>query len=485
MKESGATAEVRAAALALHAMLVSHRFILLECAFNDMLQKLAMLSKLFQYTRVSYTTIKVEVAATRASLQSCYLATHDEAGRFPRPMAGSTYVQLSSTSQHAAQVARGLKEGSLLPTFTFHGLDVKYEPGQVTQVEAAVRSFAQTVYDNLAERFPHNDVLAALEIFDPTQMPVTRAEWDGQRALYGLEEMHTLFSQFGMPRAVENGAVMPAIVRRDRLDHEWEVCRERLWQSWQDHLLLEPMLLAAEAAKGASVSAAQREVRMAFTDQVWKSIFQTGMYPEVATLAKLWCIVCHSTVPCERGFSDMALIKTRLRNRLNVPTLDDLMQISSDGPPMSDHDGVCAIIKEAYLHWIAARKRNMMKSHPGVAGRRRMAASKSAEVSALDREREEAERDLPSFVKEMRGLAPGDGKELEGDGEEDVESSPTTNTPSEGEEDLYAGVPPYPTLLHGAQAADWVVQATPDADWDPAAISWTNQRIAHKWADGW
>jgi hypothetical protein len=39
-----------------------------------------------------------------------------------------------------------------------------------------------------------------------------------------------------------------------------------------------------------------------------------------------------SSVVCETGFSKLNLIKTKLRNRLCVPNLDNLMMVLCNGP---------------------------------------------------------------------------------------------------------------------------------------------------------
>ena len=55
---------------------------------------------------------------------------------------------------------------------------------------------------------------------------------------------------------------------------------------------------------------------------------------------------------CERGFSQMKLIKSALRNRLYIETLDALMTISLVGPDyVSNQDLDDGIFKEALSEW--------------------------------------------------------------------------------------------------------------------------------------
>ena len=55
----------------------------------------------------------------------------------------------------------------------------------------------------------------------------------------------------------------------------------------------------------------------------------------------------HPGISCERGFSLLARIKTKLRNRLNILTVDSLMMITSNGPEMSDADAMMTLLDES------------------------------------------------------------------------------------------------------------------------------------------
>ena len=54
------------------------------------------------------------------------------------------------------------------------------------------------------------------------------------------------------------------------------------------------------------------------------------------------------TASVERSFSQMKLIKTRLRNRLSHSNLEHLMKIAIKGPQLTDDDfdGILDIIKQ-------------------------------------------------------------------------------------------------------------------------------------------
>ena len=62
------------------------------------------------------------------------------------------------------------------------------------------------------------------------------------------------------------------------------------------------------------------------------------MYPELTKLATIAAVVPVSTAACERAFSAIKRIKTELRNRMKTSTLDCLMRISIEGPPIESFD---------------------------------------------------------------------------------------------------------------------------------------------------
>ena len=62
------------------------------------------------------------------------------------------------------------------------------------------------------------------------------------------------------------------------------------------------------------------------------------MFQQMALLIEIALIIPFSTSPCERGFSAINRIKTKVRNRLNTSTVDTLLRISIEGPPITQFD---------------------------------------------------------------------------------------------------------------------------------------------------
>ena len=89
----------------------------------------------------------------------------------------------------------------------------------------------------------------------------------------------------------------------------------------------------------------------------YRKVLASDSLPDVKRLACFFLVLCLSTVWCERGFSLMAQIKTKLRKCMNIETLDALMMISSNGPKLSDKEAILKLIDEAFAHWLARQKR--------------------------------------------------------------------------------------------------------------------------------
>ena len=77
------------------------------------------------------------------------------------------------------------------------------------------------------------------------------------------------------------------------------------------------------------------------------------MYPDLWLLATIALTMPMSTAWPERGFSAMARIKTKMRNRLLDVSLCALMNVSLNGPPQLGDDDALAIAES----WISRKHR--------------------------------------------------------------------------------------------------------------------------------
>ena len=73
-----------------------------------------------------------------------------------------------------------------------------------------------------------------------------------------------------------------------------------------------------------------------------------GIFPEMFKLINIMLTLPVGTATVEWSFSQMKMIKTRLRNRLNDTNLKRLMRIAIEGPEMKlvDFDEVLDVFRE-------------------------------------------------------------------------------------------------------------------------------------------
>ena len=75
-------------------------------------------------------------------------------------------------------------------------------------------------------------------------------------------------------------------------------------------------------------------------DTLWPIIHQhhKDMFPNLVKLASIAMVLPVHTADVERGFSAQNMVKTHLRNRIKAETLQNLLVIKIEGPPMAEFD---------------------------------------------------------------------------------------------------------------------------------------------------
>lgn len=81
---------------------------------------------------------------------------------------------------------------------------------------------------------------------------------------------------------------------------------------------------------------------------------QRRLYPRMSKLAQICCVIPLHTADCERDFSQLNFVKTPLRNRMNERTLDSIIRIVVEGPPIKEFPFI-----EAVRLWAQRKKRRL------------------------------------------------------------------------------------------------------------------------------
>ncbi len=161
--------------------------------------------------------------------------------------------------------------------------------------------------------------MSAAAIFDPAKFPTK----ESQMTSYGLEEINTLADYYGNDASVEYDATIhtsPAVLDREELLSEWKTFRRALIQE-----------------KASVVQA--KETRPSLQDllqTMQKCDSYKAIFPQMLSLMNILLAIPVSTATVERSFSQMKLVKNRLRSRLSDVSLAQLMRVAIEGPELTN-----------------------------------------------------------------------------------------------------------------------------------------------------
>ena len=249
----------------------NYKFVATLLLMCDVLPHLSRLSKLFQRKDVNLAHIE--------------------------PMLNSTIDFMKRLEKERGSHLKCLNE---VLNVDLRSFEIKCSEQDKSAFEEIRKKFLSGVVKHLEIRFPQNQILSALGVLDPKNMP------EAGFVFYGEEEIETLATHFDYDN--------------DELLSEWVQFRE-LMQSSFSELNLEDVVELVHVPKGEAVKES---------------------FPKMAKLLAITATLPVGTADCERGFSEMNKTKTDLRNRMKTQTLDQLMRISVEGPPRKEFDFVSA-----------------------------------------------------------------------------------------------------------------------------------------------
>lgn len=304
-------ADGEAVAQTIHSMIVEYSFASTLCGMKDTLGVMNKLSAAFQADLVDYSTIVARLSQTRNLLVSWFL----------RPQEGADPVDPNCDKEAWDKVWNDVLDDGCSTHFqpptaphtkeflaetagthpTFKGVQLSKSASDETTFLTWICKFAIALMSRLAERFPHDDmkIMQAMEIFNPAHCPRPCApELDG----YGDVDLEVILKHYGTAKVVD-GTKFPPMVDADAARLEWAMLKFTISEC--------------------------RESKQKFTE-FWRDQLNSGALntlPEMRTLVTMRLIYPSNTACCERGFSRMKLVKSSLRNRLYIETLDALMAI--------------------------------------------------------------------------------------------------------------------------------------------------------------
>lgn len=250
------------------------------------LPQVAKLSKTLQAEKLDLTIISSLVDATLHTLDDALLP------------AANWVLELLDIKESLEEVA-----------------DIKITMPDIESFQKTVGNpFISTLKDNISSRFTSQDVVSAFSIFDPKKVPSLESP---KFKDYGEDSLKVLIDHYGVDRLADTldgeECSKPALISVD-------VCSE--WKTFRQYLTKQ----AKEDAKS--------QIQELMTNEMLIT-----MFPHLNILADVCLSIPVGTASVERSFSQMKMIKTRLRNRIGETSLSHLMKIAIESPQkLSDDD---------------------------------------------------------------------------------------------------------------------------------------------------
>ena len=287
-----------AKAVGLNNLVTEYRFVCTMLLLCDALPHVSHLSKCFQSADCDYSIIPRMVSSTVHAIKQ--LKTVDGVNM------------------------KGLP--AFMEQITNSGIEIKKKSNLGDEYfKKSIRDpYLDNLISNIESRFDDKSVMASFDIYNPAKLPHLPDDPSCPEDLeafteYGNDDVENLARQF-------QGVVADSIECLE----EWSSFRQFLKENCTD--------------------LKQKEVISKLCcDSSWAVI-----YPNMSTLAKVCRVVPIQTADVERTFSQLKLIKTRVRNRMNEKTLDSLLRIAIEGPPISEFP-----VTEAVKLWATKKNRRL------------------------------------------------------------------------------------------------------------------------------
>ena len=174
--------------------------------------------------------------------------------------------------------------------------------------DRVAKPFIAHLKENISSRFASSgDIVSALSIFDPRKAPKVGSPDLPQ---YGEEAITTLLAHYGKEKPGQTLLGEPlnraAVISSD-ITTEWKTYRRLLVEKPECNMKV--------------------QLKELVSNEMMKTLF-----PNLSKIASISLSIPVATASVERSFSQMKLIKTRLRSSLNDTSLSHLMKIAIESP---------------------------------------------------------------------------------------------------------------------------------------------------------
>lgn len=186
--------------------------------------------------------------------------------------------------------------------------------------EHVVIPYLDSLIENINQRFSDKAVklLVATSISNPPELSTGYS-----LSSYGVQQIKNLTDFYGTDASVDYVGITytsPPLLAHDELLSEYKVFRRAPHKEKE-------LLMSSESHKVSQPPSLQDVLITMQATEAYRAIF-----PHTYTLIHIPLTLPGGTAMVEQSFSEMKMIKTRLRNRLSDCNLERLMKIADEGP---------------------------------------------------------------------------------------------------------------------------------------------------------
>jgi hypothetical protein len=311
-------------------------FVAVLVTLSDALGTVNMVSKKFQADDLTHHAVSTVVEGAIDAFTNCYLSE--------TPCYQSSLRALLKEME--SQVNRNVAAVQVVKLL---GQDIQYSPDSEKAFHEQITAFFHSMVEDLNARFPKDNtqLLDALDILNPASHRVSAQGPDspcpeaaGDSELYILKEFFgkkrggcTTFDEARTPARPTDLFDFAPFVDADELAAEWPQVMKMLHQSQTSTLA-----------------------------DFWATVLSLKCYPHVSKLAAVMLVTPMNSACCERTFSAMNIIKTRLRNLMLPDLLNANMMCHIIGPDTEHAQAVDALVVATRVLWSEIKDRDESKS---------------------------------------------------------------------------------------------------------------------------
>jgi hypothetical protein len=220
--------------------------------------------------------------------------------------------------------------------------------------------FVEQFIGEIKEAFQQMEFWHKFGIFDPRKLPSSTEELE----MYGNEELKPLLLNYGESKEDTfkgKRNTQDPDINILKADDEWLGFKELMFKKKEAHQnkLTIRITSAIHNKKNQEEIKKLQTERESYTPKLlWEELTSdpcaNQLYPSMMFLLKMLLLFPVSVACCERLFSKLKLVKTRLRNQLSQIHLDQLLRIGTESPDDDFSD-------DTYDHFVEELKRKNPK----------------------------------------------------------------------------------------------------------------------------